>query len=556
MKKIYLLSLALIATFASYASGNVRISPKGKNAVSETRLTRQSQPGNSATQVAGNIVCTSTYQAGTSQSLNFTLTFTNTDYEYGDSLALTFPAGMTPTGTANQPDFAPITDAGTGQTPEAYNGVNGQTITWGDNDNAYGGIEALGNAGGVSSYNFTVDVNIGAGVSGNQTVDFYLSGDGFGPSPGDLVGTITIYPAGSSIVDASCTIAAVLGLTSCNNDSLPIGVAVKNLGNVTLQNVPVSFSIDGGTPVTEIIPDSIVPGDSIIYQFNALGDFSATNFYSVAVYTSVVGDLFLNNDTFVADFANTVSVDLSSTPYANDFEVGGDYVGVTAQAVSGSGGNWGVATTAVQSGVRCLGLIVNTGAADAWLYLPCMDVTAGDNYRITYWKRTTTGYNGSLGISYGIDQDIAEMINTVRPLTANNANSTWELDSVDFVPTTTETIYIGFHGQGTATGSGTSIRFDNINIFPATPATAVGSTNVADLISVYPNPAKSQLNVKFAGNKGSIEMFDLLGNNVIESRTAVLGNNTIDVSSLSNGTYFVKVTVDGNAVTRKVTVNN
>ncbi|MFM7726772.1 MAG: T9SS type A sorting domain-containing protein, partial [Flavobacteriales bacterium] len=77
-----------------------------------------------------------------------------------------------------------------------------------------------------------------------------------------------------------------------------------------------------------------------------------------------------------------------------------------------------------------------------------------------------------------------------------------------------------------------------------------------DLISVYPNPAKSQLNVKFAGNKGSIEMFDLLGNNVIESRTAVLGNNTIDVSSLSNGTYFVKVTVDGNAVTRKVTVNN
>ena len=68
---------------------------------------------------------------------------------------------------------------------------------------------------------------------------------------------------------------------------------------------------------------------------------------------------------------------------------------------------------------------------------------------------------------------------------------------------------------------------------PPPPPNAVNE-EIANL-SVYPNPAKNTLAID--GNYTSATIYDLFGKLVLTTDY----KNTIDVSALSNGIYFIKV---------------
>lgn len=59
-------------------------------------------------------------------------------------------------------------------------------------------------------------------------------------------------------------------------------------------------------------------------------------------------------------------------------------------------------------------------------------------------------------------------------------------------------------------------------------------------IIVYPNPSKGILNISSSNIINSIEMYNNLG--VLVSKPEIMYNNQIDLSSLSKGMYFLKVT--------------
>jgi hypothetical protein len=62
------------------------------------------------------------------------------------------------------------------------------------------------------------------------------------------------------------------------------------------------------------------------------------------------------------------------------------------------------------------------------------------------------------------------------------------------------------------------------------------------------------VNLKLVENNGTISICDLLGQRVIESR--VDGTDTqMDISALSNGTYIMKVDVNGEIRTYKLIKN-
>ncbi len=130
------------------------------------------------------------YVAGQTHNVYFQLDITNTDAEYGDSLALTFPAGITVNSVSNDEIFGPEY-SGVGD-PEAYNAIDGQTVSWGDNDNSYGGITA------GSVYTFSANLTFDAALSGDQTINGFLSGDQYGSNPGNLNFTITLSEASSA----------------------------------------------------------------------------------------------------------------------------------------------------------------------------------------------------------------------------------------------------------------------------------------------------------------------------------------------------------------------
>ncbi|MGB6037160.1 MAG: fasciclin domain-containing protein, partial [Cryomorphaceae bacterium] len=151
------------------------------------------------TQVAGSLSALSGYEAGATVEIPFNIDFTNLDDEYVDLLELTFPAGVTIEGVSNDDVF---TDNdlvfGPGAVPNAeYNGINGQTVSWGDDNNSFGGIVTAATIGGELvglSYDFTVTITVDAGTTGDLTVDFLASGDTYDVNApaGDLSGSITI----------------------------------------------------------------------------------------------------------------------------------------------------------------------------------------------------------------------------------------------------------------------------------------------------------------------------------------------------------------------------
>jgi hypothetical protein len=78
------------------------------------------------------------------------------------------------------------------------------------------------------------------------------------------------------------------------------------------------------------------------------------------------------------------------------------------------------------------------------------------------------------------------------------------------------------------------------------------STNQTAAVSIYPNPAKDFINIDNAEN-ARIEIFNMLGMNVAKINKANV-SETIDISALTAGTYFIRIENDGAVQTRKIEV--
>ncbi|WP_417876237.1 T9SS type A sorting domain-containing protein [Winogradskyella sediminis] len=74
-----------------------------------------------------------------------------------------------------------------------------------------------------------------------------------------------------------------------------------------------------------------------------------------------------------------------------------------------------------------------------------------------------------------------------------------------------------------------------------------------EAFSVYPNPTSGILNIKSTQNIDSINVFNLLGQNVASFSKNAIIDSSIDLSDLSNGLYLVKITAGENTETLRVT---
>jgi hypothetical protein len=70
-------------------------------------------------------------------------------------------------------------------------------------------------------------------------------------------------------------------------------------------------------------------------------------------------------------------------------------------------------------------------------------------------------------------------------------------------------------------------------------------------VTLYPNPAKEYVDIRVDGdvNVTSLEVYDVYGK-LINSMNVVENPTRINVSNLSNGMYFVRVTTEAGMVTK------
>jgi hypothetical protein len=78
---------------------------------------------------------------------------------------------------------------------------------------------------------------------------------------------------------------------------------------------------------------------------------------------------------------------------------------------------------------------------------------------------------------------------------------------------------------------------------------------VADAqVSLYPNPASENVTVRVAGGSSieAYEVLDILGKTVLSSREKNDTQVTVPVTQLQNGVYFLKLSIGGRQVVKKI----
>ena len=156
-----------------------------------------------------------------------------------------------------------------------------------------------------------------------------------------------------------------------------ITVLIKNYGNDTLQNIPVTYAVNQDT-VTEIV-NRLAPKDSLQYTFIKTSDMSVYQSYHIKTWVSNPTDNYRNNDSS-GDYTIQTSPLISQYPYLEGFENNNGYWYTGGQNTSWQ---WGrPAKTVIHKVANGTKAWVTSLAGNyndneySFLYSPCFDLTS------------------------------------------------------------------------------------------------------------------------------------------------------------------------------------
>ncbi len=98
----------------------------------------------------------------------------------------------------------------------------------------------------------------------------------------------------------------------------PVSIKIKSFNTVTLNNLQVSYQVNGGAIVTETIP-AIAPNQTLDYVFTQTANLSANIDYNIGVWVKYPTDSYANNDSIVNFIVHNNPL-ISTYPYLQSFE--------------------------------------------------------------------------------------------------------------------------------------------------------------------------------------------------------------------------------------------
>jgi hypothetical protein len=139
----------------------------------------------------------------------------------------------------------------------------------------------------------------------------------------------------------------------------PVIIVLQNNGTVNQTNIPVKFSVDGGTVVSETVASlNSLAVDT--FTFTATADLSVAGNHTIVAYVDMTVDENRSNDTVAASVTSVGSI--SNFPYVQGFE------GTVNDFGYVSGSNASVSADPRASNGDSLGLLLTGGPSSGWSY--------------------------------------------------------------------------------------------------------------------------------------------------------------------------------------------
>lgn len=193
-------------------------------------------------------------------------------------------------------------------------------------------------------------------------------------------------------------------------------------------------------------------------------------------------------------------------------------------------------------GQRCLiGAYNDDADVNDWAISPALTLPANSQFELSWYVRLIP-YHGIVNTyEVMVSTTGTEAADFTQIYTESDSTDGYVQRSVSLADYAGQTIRIAFHNISAQGGD--AMLIDDIRVGETS-----GIDNAAAIdINIYPNPASEVLNIVADGVR-LVEMLDVNGRVVLESRIG----GAIDLSSLANGVYMVRVTTDAGVSTEKV----
>lgn len=342
------------------------------------------------------------------------------------------------------------------------------------------------------------------------------------------------------------------GCVLSNTEDIIVGVV--NEGVDTISNIPVSYSVNGGTIVSEVITDTIAPGDTIVYTFTTPADLSSPGNYDILSYVALSGDGNTLNDT---TGISTISAAPNTVIYNMGFELLDDFSAYSVIDVDGDGIDVDIVDTYARTGTYALRFPATVGMdRDNWIFTNCFDFLASNTYNLSFWFQL---FNSSppavpytLEVYIGATPSIPAM--TLLGTAVNPSDTLYANFNSDFTVPSDGNYYIAFRAFGSNITNNT--RIDDITV---DFAIGINSASLSESVIVYPNPSQGKIfvvNKGITGSAASINVMNTVGQVVATINSNNFANETIDLSTQPDGLYTVQVRTATGVTTKTVMVSS
>jgi hypothetical protein len=336
-----------------------------------------------------------------------------------------------------------------------------------------------------------------------------------------VVDLVSLYPAD---VGVSAMISPESGVLL--SDSEPVSISITNFGGEAQSNFEVTYLIlETGEIVTEVVPGPIDPNSSIEFTFSQTADLSIPGIYTFECFTSLSNDLDPSNDSASVEIINSNCAPNINCSFNDGFQLFqlGDIINESGCEEGGFSDFTDLST--ILGLDTSYELTVTTGYGDqhisVWIDFNDDFSYSNDELVINNYVIAPGQGPGSYTetISFNLPADSPVGVHTLR------AKANWNAPVPD--DSCEETTY--GETEDYTVEIVESLGINNLNI---------------DGLIIYPNPIDNQLNIVQNSNKTlDVFIFDIAGKLILQSK-ANYTSNTINVSSLGSGIYFLQICSD------------